>query len=135
MMKFNFLLLSVLLSFCLEAFATTNQTPQLDASKLNAEKDYLSAINQCSNTQLFSKVIDQALKTKDEAKRTVFAAQIEETIINNPSCFVAAVTKMGYQKCEVVEENFVREPYFYPRYELYRALSSASNFGGSCFAS
>lgn len=134
-MKNNFLLFGILLSFYLNCLATTNRTPQIDTSRLNAQKEYLGTINQCSNAKLFSKVIDQALKTKDEAKRTAIAAQIEETIISNPSCFVAAVTKMGYQKCEVVEDSFVREPYFYPRHQLYKALSSASNFGGSCFAS
>jgi hypothetical protein len=131
----NFLLFSVLFSFCLGAFATTNKTPQIDISSLSAQKEFLGMINECSNPKLYSKLLSKALDTKDQAQRTVFAARIEETIMNNPSCFVTAVSKLGDKKCEAVEESFIREPYFYPRYEIYRALSSASNYSQSCFAS
>jgi hypothetical protein len=134
-MKTKFLLFGALLAFYVSAYATTSKTSQIDVPSLHAEKDYLSIINQCSNPKLFKQILDKAIEEKDQNKRTTYAAQIEETMINNPSCFVAAVTKLGYKKCEVVEENFVKEPYFYPRHEIYRALSSASDFPGSCFAS
>ena len=134
-MKLRFLLLALLLSLHVTAFATTNKAPQINVPILRAEKDYLSMINQCSNPKHYNKILDQALDAKDQNKRTSFAAQIEETIMNNPSCFVAAVTKLGHDKCEAVEENFVREPYFYPRDEIYRALSSAADYPNSCFAS
>lgn len=128
-------LLGFYVGFSTVAIATTSKTPPIDVSKLNAEKDYLGSINQCASPKLYSKVVDSALNTKDQTKHTIFAAQIEETIINNPACFVSAVSKMGYKKCEAIEENFVREPYFYPRHELYKALSTADNFGSSCFSS
>ena len=134
-MKSKNFLIGFLLSFCLSAFATENKTTAINVEKLNAEKDYLNMINQCANTKLYNKILDQALSTKDESKRIVYAAQIEETIINNPSCFIAAVNKLGNKKCEVVEENFIRETYFYPRHEIYRSLSSADDFASSCFAS
>ena len=134
-MKTKILLFAALLGFSAVAIATTSKTSSIDVSKLYAEKDYLSAINQCASPKLYSKVVDYALNTKDQTKRTIFAAQIEETIINNPACFVTAVSKMGYKKCDAIEENFVREPYFYPRHELYKALSTADNFGSSCFSS
>ena len=134
-MKTKILLFAALLGCSAVALATTSNNAQIDVSKLNAEKDYLSAINQCANPRLYSKVMDYALNAKDQSKRTVFAAQIEETIINNPACFVTAISKMGYKKCEAVEENFVREPYFYPRYKLYKALGTADNFASSCFSS
>ncbi len=133
-MKTKFLLFAAFLGCYVCAFATTNKASQIDISKLNAEKEYLSTINQCANHKLYQKTLDNALSTKDQTKRTIFAAQIEETIINNPACFISALNKMGAKKCEAVEQSFVREAYFYPRHELYRALSTASNFGGSCFA-
>ena len=128
-------LLGCSLGFSAVAIATTSKTSSIDVSKLYAEKDYLGAINQCASPKLYSKLVDYALNTKDQTKRTIFAAQIEETIINNPACFVTAVSKMDYKKCDAIEENFVREPYFYPRHELYKALSTADNFGSSCFSS
>ncbi len=134
-MKSKIFLIGFLLSFCLSAFATANKTTAINVEKLNAEKDYLNMINQCANPKLYNKMLDQALASKDESKRALFAAQIEETIINNPSCFIAAVTKLGNKKCEIVEESFIKEPYFYPRHEIYKSLSSATDYANSCFAS
>ncbi len=133
-MKTKILLFAALLGCSVVELATTSKTSPIDVSKLNAEKDYLGVINQCANPKLYSKIVDYALNAKDQTKHTIFAAQIEETIINNPACFVTAVSKMGYKKCETIEENFVREPYFYPRHQLYSALITANNFGGSCFS-
>jgi hypothetical protein len=134
-MKTKAIFIVFMFSFSVAAFATTNKITQMNVEKLHAQKDYLNMINQCANTKLYNKTLDQALSTKDESKRIVYAAQIEETIINNPSCFIAAVNKLGNKKCEVVEENFIRETYFYPRHEIYRSLSSADDFASSCFAS
>ena len=134
-MKSKLFVIGVLFSFCLTAFGTVNKTTPINIEKLNAEKDYLNVINQCANPKLYNKILDQALATKDESKKALFAAQIEETIMNNPSCFIAAVTKLGNKKCEIVEESFIKEPYFYPRHEIYKSLSSAADFASSCFAS
>lgn len=134
-MKTKLIFIGFMISFSVTAFATSNKTIQLNVEKLHAQKNYLNMINQCANTKLYSKILDQALSTKDESKRTFYAAQIEEVIINNPSCFIAAVSKLGNKKCEVVEENFIREPYFYPRHEIYRSLSSVNEYASSCFAS
>ena len=134
-MKTTAIFIGFIFSFSLAAFASTNKTTQMNVEKLHAQKDYLNAINQCANPKLYNKILDQALSTKDESKRVFYAAQIEETIINNPSCFIAAVTKLGNKRCEIIEESFIREPYFYPRHEIYRSLSSADDFASSCFAS
>ena len=134
-MKLKTFIIGFLLGFCLSAFATANKTTGINVEKLNAEKDYLNMINQCANPKLFNKILDQALATKDESKRALFAAQIEETIMNNPSCFIDAVSKLGNKKCEVVEDSFIKEPYFYPRHEIYKSLSSAADYASSCFAS
>lgn len=134
-MKTTFLVFGALLSICLDAFATTDRTSKIDVSSLNAQKEFLGMINECSNPMLYSKMLEKALDTKNQAKRQIFSARIEETIINNPSCFVTAVTKLGDKKCEAVEETFLREPYFYPKHEIYRALSASSNYAQSCFAS
>jgi hypothetical protein len=134
-MKTKFLLFATLLVFCAPVFATTNKTVSIDVSALNAEKEYLAMINQCANPKLYSKILESALDTKNQDKRTAFAAQIEETIINNPACFVTTMTKLGYKKCTAVKETFIQEPYFYPKHDIYRALRTASNFADSCFAS
>ena len=123
------------LSFCLAAHAKTNETSPIDIVRLNAQKDYLYTINQCANPKLYNQLLEKAMGAKDESKRIFYAAQIEEMIINNPSCFLNALSKLGYKKCEVVEDSFIKEPYFYPRHEIYRSLSSSSEYARSCFAS
>jgi len=127
-------LIVILLSCLSISLATANQDD--NAQKLQLQKRFLSAINQCSNPQILDQFFKNAVKNaSDQNERAKHAALLEELIKYNPSCFVASVKKLDNETCEKIEESYLNEPFFYPRDDLRASLSSVKGYKSSCLAS
>ena len=123
--------LSLLTSFSL---ALANQ--DINTQKLELQKKFISEINQCSNPAQLDQFIKNALNNvSNYEKRAKHAALLEELIKYNPSCFVASIKKLDLKSCELIEESYLVEPFFYPKEDLKASLSNVKSYKSTCLAS
>lgn len=108
----------------------------INTQKLELQKNFISNINQCKNPsqldQFFKIALDNISNNEKKAK---VAAFMEELIKYNPSCFVASIKKLDQKSCELIEESYLDEPFFYPREDLRASLTTAKNYNSTCLAS
>lgn len=128
---FKHFTLIVLCSFCLTSHATTNQGINLESLML--QKNYLKSINQCASDKTFVPFIRLAIKDANTFyEHGSYAQTIEETIIQNPACFIYSTTKLSQKECQVLNEQYIKEPFFYPRVMLSDSLSKVKGVNQSC---
>ena len=60
---------------------------------------------------------------------------MEELIKYNPSCFVASIKKLDQKNCELIEESYLDEPFFYPKEDLKASLTTVKSYKSTCLAS
>jgi hypothetical protein len=129
LMKLGFLLIT---SFEISASTSNN----IDVDKLISQRNYLTALNQCSSSKGFSSLLQNAIKNADKSNyRTGYAASIEEIILQSPSCFVSSAEKLSANDCKKISALYIKEPYFNPRVALNESLSRVKDFNSSCLAS
>jgi hypothetical protein len=117
-----------------EISATTNTN--IDIEKLISQKNYLNTINQCSSNKSFSALLQNAIKDADKlGYRANYAANIEEIILQKPSCFVSSAEKLSVIDCKKLSALYIKEPFFNPRFALNESLSTVKEFNSSCLAS
>jgi hypothetical protein len=108
----------------------------INTQKLELQKNFISNINLCKNpselNQFFKIALDNVSSNEKKAKVSAF---MEELIKYNPSCFVASIKKLDQKSCELIEESYLDEPFFYPREELRASLTTAKNYNSTCLAS
>lgn len=128
---FKHFTLIVLFSSCLTSHATTNQSINLEP--LMMQKNYLKSINQCASNHTFVPFIRSAIKEANTFyEHGSYAQTIEETIIQNPACFISSTSKLSQKECQVLNEQYIKEPFFYPRAMLSDALGKVKRFNQSC---
>jgi len=112
----------IFMSFCLTSQATTSQS--INVESLNLQKNYLKSINQCASEKTFLPFIKSAVKDANTFyAHGNYAQTIEETIVQNPACFVASTNKLTQRECQALNDQYIREPFFYPRALLSDSLS------------
>jgi hypothetical protein len=126
--------LCFLLITSFEISATTNKN--IDIEKLISQKNYLNTINQCASNKSFSAFLQNAIKDADKlGYRANYAANIEEIILQKPSCFVSSAEKLSVIDCKKLSALYIKEPFFNPRFALNESLSTVKEFNSSCLAS
>jgi hypothetical protein len=126
--------LCFLLITSFEISATTNTN--IDIEKLISQKNYLTTINQCTSNKSFSALLQNAIKDADKSGyRANYAANIEEIILQKPSCFVSSAEKLSVIDCKKLSALYIKEPFFNPRFSLNESLSTVKEFNSSCLAS
>lgn len=126
--------LCFLLITSFEISATTNTN--IDIEKLISQKNYLNTINQCASNKSFSAFLQNAIKDADKlGYRANYAANIEEIILQKPSCFVSSAEKLSVIDCKKLSALYIKEPFFNPRFALNESLSTVKEFNSSCLAS
>lgn len=130
----HFVLLSVLLlSFSLYSQASTEQ--QIDTNTLIMQKNYLKGINECAIDKTFIPFMKSALKEANTFySRSNYAQVIEEIILQNPACFVSSTNKLSQKECQTLNEQYIKEPFFYPRAMLSESLGRVKGLNQSCIA-
>ena len=117
-----------------EISATTNTN--IDIEKLISQKNYLNTINQCTSNKSFSALLQNAIKDADKlGYRANYAANIEEIILQKPSCFVSSAEQLSVIDCKKLSALYIKEPFFNPRFALNESLSKVKGFNSSCLAS
>lgn len=131
---YKILILGLFLITSFEISASTNT--DIDVEKLISQKNYLNNINQCTANNSFSSVLKNAIKNADKSEyRASYAANIEEIILQKPSCFVSSAEKLGDIDCKKLSALYIKEPFFNPRFALDESLSKVKSFNKSCLAS
>ena len=126
--------LCFLLITSFEISATTNTN--IDIEKLISQKNYLNTINQCTSNKSFSSLLQNAIKDADKSGyRANYAANIEEIILQKPSCFVSSAEQLSVIDCKKLSALYIKEPFFNPRFALNESLSTVKEFNSSCLAS
>ena len=129
LMTLGFLLIT---SFEISASTSNN----IDVDKLISQRNYLTALKQCSSSKSFSSLLQNAIKNADKSNyRTGYAASIEEIILQSPSCFVSSAEKLSTNDCKKISALYIKEPYFNQRVALNESLSRVKDFSSSCLAS
>lgn len=131
---YKLMTLGFLLITSFEISATTSNN--IDVDKLISQRNYLTALNQCSSSKSFSSLLQNAIKNADKSNyRTGYAASIEEIILQSPSCFVSSAEKLSANDCKKISALYIKEPYFNQRVALNESLSRVKDFSSSCLAS
>ena len=131
---YKIITLCFLLITSFETGATSNT--KVDVEKLISQKNYLNTINQCTSNKSFSSLLQNAVKDADRSGyRASYAANIEEIILQKPSCFVSSAEKLSVIDCKKLSALYIKEPFFNPRFALNEALSKVKEFNNSCLAS
>ena len=121
--------LVVLLSVSFSSYATP--TPSINVDGLLMQKQYLKNINQCATENSFNAFIKSAIK---DANTFYQHGTIEETVLNNPACFVYSASKLSQKECQTLNQAYIKEPFFYPRAMLSDALSKVKGINQTCLA-
>lgn len=130
---YKLITLCFLLIASFEISATTNTN--IDIEKLISQKNYLNTINQCTSNKSFSTLLQNAIKDADKSEyRASYAANIEEIILQKPSCFVSSAEKLSAIDCKKLSAFYIKEPFFNPRFALNESLSKVKEFNSSCLA-
>ncbi len=107
----------------------------IDIEKLISQKNYLNTINQCTSDKRFSSLLQNAIKNAEKSEyRASYAANIEEIILQKPSCFVSSAEKLSAIDCKKLSALYIKEPFFNPRFSLNESLSKVKEFNNSCLA-
>jgi spore coat protein U-like protein len=131
---YKLLILGLLLITSFEISASTDT--DIDVEKLISQKNYLNSINQCTSNKSFSTLLKNAIKNADKSEyRASYAANIEEIILQKPSCFVSSAEKLSFTDCKKLSSLYIKEPFFNPRFALDDSLSKVKSFNNSCLAS
>lgn len=137
-MRFMVVLFCLFFSFTAlakQTLPTRAAAPSVDLEALALQKSYLQTID-CRAPERLTHLLQQSLSNTDNlTDKGNNASVFEEVMMNNPSCFIAALNDLPEKMCQQVAENFIRETFFYPRSEIKQALSSAQNYSNSCIAS
>jgi hypothetical protein len=128
-MRFIFVMLSLLLS---NAVISKEMPTNLDVQGLVLQKSYLQTVDCRSPKQLTSLLKLSVKDTHNLTTKANNAIVLEEIMMNNPDCFIQSLNDLPQQVCEQIEDNYIRETFFYPRNDVKRALSSAKNYRKSC---
>jgi hypothetical protein len=128
-MRFIFVMLSLLLS---NAVISNEMPTNLDVQGLALQKSYLQTVDCRSPKQLTSLLKLSVKDTHNLTTKANNAIVLEEIMMNNPDCFIQSLNDLPQQVCEQIEDNYIRETFFYPRNDVKRALSSAKNYRKSC---
>jgi hypothetical protein len=96
------------------------------------QKSYLQTVDCRSPKQLTSLLKLSVKDTHNLTTKANNAIVLEEIMMNNPDCFIQSLNDLPQQVCEQIEDNYIRETFFYPRNDVKRALSSAKNYRKSC---
>lgn len=127
-------LTALLMAIMTASWAFANQ--DINTQKLELQKNFINNINQCKNPSQLDEFIKIAIdNVSNHEKKAKVAALMEDLIKYNPACFVASIKKLDQKSCELIEESYLDEPFFYPREDLRASLSSAKNYKSSCLAS
>jgi hypothetical protein len=127
-------LATLLMAIMTASWAFANQ--DINTQKLELQKNFISNINQCKNPSQLDQFIKIAIdNVSNQEKKAKVAALMEDLIKYNPTCFVASIKKLDQKSCDLIEESYLNEPFFYPREDLRASLSSAKNYKSSCLAS
>ena len=127
-------LATLLMAIMTASWAFANQ--DINTQKLELQKNFISNINQCKNPSQLDQFIKIAIdNVSNHEKKAKVAALMEDLIKYNPTCFVASIKKLDQKSCDLIEESYLNEPFFYPREDLRASLSSAKNYKSSCLAS
>ena len=129
----KYLSLVVLLSASFSSYATP--TPSINVDGLLMQKQYLKNINQCATEKSFNAFIKSAIKDANTFyQHGTYAETIEETVLNNPACFVYSASKLSQKECQTLNQSYIKEPFFYPRAMLSDALSKVKGINQTCLA-
>lgn len=131
---YKLITLGFLLITSFEISASTNTN--IDIEKLISQKNYLNTINQCTSNKSFSGLLQSAIKDADKSGyRASYAANIEEIILQKPSCFISSAERLSVIDCKKLSALYIKEPFFNPRFVLNESLSKVKEFNNSCLAS
>ena len=129
----KYITLIALLSLSFASFATPK--PDINVESLLMQKQYLKNINQCATEKSFNTFIKSAIKDANTFYlHGNYAETIEETVINNPACFVYSASKLSQKDCQVLNEAYIKEPFFYPRAMLTDSLNKVKGINQTCLA-
>ena len=113
----KYITLIALLSLSFASFATPK--PDINVESLLMQKQYLKNINQCATEKSFNTFIKSAIKDANTFyQHGNYAETIEETVIN----------------CQVLNEAYIKEPFFYPRAMLTDSLNKVKGINQTCLA-
>ena len=108
----------------------------INTQQLELQKNFINNINQCKNPSQLDQFIKIALdNASNNDKKAKVAALMEELIKYNPSCFVASIKKLDQKSCELIEDSYLDEPFFYPKEDLKASLTTVKSYKSTCLAS